>query len=60
MPKNVTVHYACDKECKGSYRFAPEDEKILGPATIYIGKDKCREYGINTTKGFDLTVTPTE
>jgi len=54
----VTVTYRQDKECKHSIRFAPEDEKAIGNATLYIGKDMCTKLGIDPAKGFTLELQP--
>jgi len=58
MGKNIEVEYVVDKETKGTYRFKPKDEALIGNATIYLPKPVMKENGIDPEKGFDLIIRP--
>lgn len=53
----MQIIYKLDKETKGSYRFAPVDEELIGPATIYLSKPVCKLNGIDPNKGFTVEIT---
>ena len=52
----MKIQYILDKETKGSYRFKPENPELIGNATLYITKEKCKELNINKDKGFIMEV----
>ena len=58
MGKNIEVEYVVDKETKGTYRFKPKDDTLIGNATIYLPKIVMKENGIDPEKGFDLIIRP--
>jgi len=58
MAKDLEVEYIVDKETKGTYRFKPKDDTLIGNATIYLPKTVMKENGIDPEKGFDLIIQP--
>ncbi len=58
MTKEIKIEYVADKETKGTYRFSPKDDTVIGNATIYLPKDVLKENDIDPEKGFDLIIRP--
>lgn len=54
----MKIKYVMDKETKGTYRFAPEDDTIIGNATLYIPKPVVKAAGIDPAKGFIVEIKP--
>ena len=52
------VEYIKDKETKGTFRFKPANEDIIGNATIYLPKDFIKDVKIDTERGFTITIAP--
>ncbi|MCD5406388.1 MAG: hypothetical protein LRZ99_01690 [Desulfotomaculum sp.] len=55
--ENTKIEYVLDKETKGTFRFKPADEEIIGNATIYLKKDFVQKAGIDPKEGFVMTIT---
>ncbi len=56
MSKEIRIQYVPDKETKGTYRFKPEDESLIGNATIYLPKTFLTENHIDPQKGFEMMI----
>ena len=60
MAKEIRIDYITDKETKGTYRFKPKDDSVIGNATIYLSKTFLTESGIDPKKGFEMVIVGTE
>ncbi len=58
MSNPIRVEYVTDKETKGTIRFRPKDDSVIGNATIYLPKDFLAENGIDPEKGFEMVIEP--
>ena len=58
MAENIEIYYVIDKETKGTIRFRPKDDTVIGNATIYLPKPVLKANGIDPEKGFDLIIRP--
>ncbi len=60
MTKEIHIDYITDKETKGTYRFKPKDDSVIGNATIYLPKTFLTENGIDPEKGFEMMIVAKE
>lgn len=60
MTKEIKIGYIADKETKGTYRFKPKDDSVIGNATIYLPKSFVSENGIDPEKGFEMVILAKE
>lgn len=60
MTKEIKIDYIIDKETKGTYRFKPKDDSVIGNATIYLPKTFLSENGIDPEKGFEMVIVGKE
>ncbi len=58
LPKSIQIDYITDKETKGTFRFKPKDDSVIGNATIYIPKSFLKDQEIDPEKGFTLEIKP--
>ncbi len=56
MTKPIHIDYIKDKETKGTFRFKPKDDSVIGNATIYLPKDFIKDQSIDPEKGFTLEI----
>ena len=60
MTKEIKIEYITDKETKGTYRFKPKDDSVIGNATIYLPKTFLTENDIDPEKGFEMVIVGKE